>query len=220
MYLRLGRLWYARSAGARCPPRLCFLQALNSMYLLYLDGSGSVRNPAERHFVLAGIAVFERQVFHLISNTDQFVSTLDLGPVQFVSTLDLGPVHNIELHASVMASGRKSPWKGIARQQRLTIIEKALDLLDRAHWSVKAFAVVVDKQAVSPDDPVKRAFEEICNRFNLFLARMWNREDKQHRGFVIMDKSHYEETLQGLARHFRDEGTRWGNLRNGAYTPN
>ena len=34
------------------------------MYLLYLDGSGSVRNPNERHFVLAGIAVFERQIYH------------------------------------------------------------------------------------------------------------------------------------------------------------
>lgn len=87
------------------------------------------------------------------------------------------------------------------------------------YWSVKAFAVVVDKQAVSPDDPVKRAFEEICNRFNLFLARMWNRENKQHRGLVIMDKSHYEETLQGLARHFRDESTRSGNLRNLAEVP-
>ena len=178
------------------------------MYLLYLDGSGSVKNPTERHFVLAGISVFERQIFHLISNTDQFVSALSLGSI-----------HNVELHASVMANGRKSPWKGIARQQRLIIIEKALDLLSHAHWSVSAFAVVVDKQAISPDDPVKYAFEEICNRFDLFLARMWARENEKQRGLVIMDKSHYEETLQGLARDFRDEGTRWGTLRNLAEVP-
>ena len=62
-----------------------------------------------------------------------------------------------------------------------------------------AFAVVVDKQAVSPDDPVERAFEQICNRFNLFLARQWHRKGKKHRGLVVMDKTHYEETLQGLA---------------------
>ena len=31
------------------------------MYLLYLDGSGSVKNPAERHFVLAGVSIFERR---------------------------------------------------------------------------------------------------------------------------------------------------------------
>ena len=58
------------------------------MYLLYLDGSGSVKNPTERHFVLAGVAVFERQIYHLIS----------------------------KLHASVMANGSKAPWKGIVRR--------------------------------------------------------------------------------------------------------
>ena len=178
------------------------------MYLLYLDGSGSVRNPAERHFVLAGVAVFERQIYHLISRTDQFVSTLGLGAI-----------HDVELHASVMANGRKSPWKGMVRKERLVAIENGLDVLRSAHWSVKAFAVAVDKCAVSPDDPVERAFEEICNRFNLFLTRLWNRESRQHRGLVVMDKSHYEETLQGLARRFRDEGTRWGNLRNLAEVP-
>jgi hypothetical protein len=31
------------------------------MYLLYLDDSGSVANPADRHIVLAGLAIFERQ---------------------------------------------------------------------------------------------------------------------------------------------------------------
>ena len=30
------------------------------MYLLYLDGSGSVRNPTERHFVLADVRGLER----------------------------------------------------------------------------------------------------------------------------------------------------------------
>ena len=44
------------------------------MYVLYLDDSGSVKNPNERHFVLAGIAVFERQTYHLIAKADQFVS--------------------------------------------------------------------------------------------------------------------------------------------------
>ena len=201
----------SRSAGAKCPPQLCSPPPEPSIfvYLLYLDGSGSVRNPAERHFVLAGVAVFERVIYHLISETDQFVSTLGVGPV-----------HDVELHASVMANGSKAPWKGrMVRKDRLATIEKGLDLLKNANRSVTAFAVVVDKQAVSPDDPVERAFEEICNRFNLFLGRLWNRKREQHRGLVVMDKSHYEETLQGLARRFRDQGTRWGNLRNLAEVP-
>ena len=196
--------------GGQVPPPAAPIQKSKPlrMYLLYLDGSGSVRNPNERHFVLAGVAVFERQIYHLISRTDQFIASLGLGAV-----------HDVELHASVMASGRKGPWKGMVRQDRLAAIEDSLDLLKSAHWSVKAFAVAVDKQAASPNDPVEHAFEEVCNRFNLFLTRLWNRDEEKHRGLVVMDKSHYEETLQGLARRFREEGTRWGNLRNLAEVP-
>ena len=178
------------------------------MYLLYLDESGSVMNPNERHFVLAGIAVFERQIYHLISKTDQFVSSLGLGPA-----------HDVELHGSVMLNGSRSPWKGVPRQVRLDTIVSGLNLLGTAHRSVRAFAVAVDKRTVSPGDPVEYAFEEICNRFNLFLSRMFSRGEGRHRGLVVMDKSHYEGALQGLARRFREDGTRWGSLRNLAEVP-
>jgi hypothetical protein len=45
------------TVGAYAPPSRLFLP----MYLLYLDDSGSVRNAADRHIVLAGLAVYERQ---------------------------------------------------------------------------------------------------------------------------------------------------------------
>jgi hypothetical protein len=41
------------------PGRLYF------MYLLYLDHAGAVEDPAQKHFVLAGISVFERQTYWL-----------------------------------------------------------------------------------------------------------------------------------------------------------
>ena len=77
----------------------------------------------------------------------------------------------------------------------------------------------MDKQAVAPADPVEHAFEEICNRFNLLLKRIWDRDGEAQRGLVVMDESSYENTLQGLARRFRERGTRWGNLRNLAEVP-
>ena len=179
------------------------------MHLLYLDGSGSVKNPNERYFVLAGIAVFERQIYHLISKTDQFVASLNLDDA-----------HDVELHGSVIANGSKTPWKGRApRQKRLEIIERGLDLLRDAHWGVRGFAVAVDKSAEAPNDPVEYAFEEICNRFNLFLKRLYREKGNPQRGLIVMDDSHYENTLQGLARRFREEGTRWGKLRNIAEVP-
>ena len=73
---------------------------------------------------------------------------------------------------------------------------------------VRAFAVVVDKHVDSTTDAVAYAFEEICNRFNLFLARLWRNGEGQHRGLIVMDKWHYEEALQRLSRRFR-----WGSLR-------
>jgi len=52
----------------------------------------------------------------------------------------------------------------------------------QGHASVRLFAVAIDKAAVSPNDPVVTAFEEICNRVNLFLMRMNDRRaDKSAR---------------------------------------
>ena len=185
------------------------------MYLIYIDGSGSVRNPNEKHFILGGVSIFERQIFHLIKNVDDFVESLNLGPPE-----------DIELHASVIASGKAKPWKGVPRKVRLKIIEDALDVFRQSHHSNKAFAIAVDKEVRAPNDPVEYAFEEICNRFNLQLQRIYNRSntprdrDGAQRGLVVMDKSdNYESALQSLARKFRAHGTRWGNLRNMAEVP-
>ena len=119
------------------------------MYVLYLDGSGSVRNPEENYFILAGIAVFERQIYHLIRKTDEFVSSLNIGDSD-----------EIELHGSLIANGGKRPWKGLPRATRLQVIENGLRVLSEAHRSVRAFAVAVHKEARSPHDPVEYAFEE------------------------------------------------------------
>ena len=181
------------------------------MYLLYIDGSGSVKVPQEEYFILGGVSVFERQIFHLIKHIDEFVETLNLGSPE-----------DIELHASVMANGREKPWKGVPRKIRLQIIEDALEIL-KSYRSIKLFAIAVHKAQLAPNDPVEYAFEQICNRFNLFLQRIYHRsgrkEEGKHRGLVVMDKSNYESALQSLARSFRVQGTRWGGLRNMAEVP-
>ena len=114
--LAVGKALVSRSAGAKCPTRLLYFRAV--MYILYLDGSGSVKNPGERHFILAVVAVFERQIYHLISKADQFVAALGLGHAA-----------DIELHASPMANGKRWPWKGLERRIRLETIERGLSLL-------------------------------------------------------------------------------------------
>lgn len=42
------------------------------IYILYLDDAGSVANPRKRYFVLAGIAIFERQIHWLAQGMERW----------------------------------------------------------------------------------------------------------------------------------------------------
>ena len=118
-----------------------------------------------------------------------------------------------------MYSGRSGVWKSISeRAQREEMLRKALGLL-RNQSSVRLFAVAVERAAMSPRDPVEAAFEELCNRFNLFLQRENNRKGQSQRGLIIMDDTKHEKPIQSLARHFRLNGGRWGKFRNVAEVP-
>jgi hypothetical protein len=62
------------------------------------------------------------------------------------------------------------------------------------------------------------AFEQIVNRFDLFLTRLHNLGNTQ-RGLLVLDESSHETALQKLAIDFRAMGHRWGQLRNLAEVP-
>jgi hypothetical protein len=62
------------------------------------------------------------------------------------------------------------------------------------------------------------AFEEICNRFDLYLSRL-RADGERQRGLLILDKTAYETSLRAMALQFRTLGTRWGVVRNLADTP-
>lgn len=175
------------------------------MHLLYLDDSGSVTNPADRHIVLAGLAVFERRPHWMSAKLDVIASRL--WPDDPAS---------LEFRASDIFSGRKH-WRGVPKQSRTGAFSEALTIFGDSRF-VRLFGVAVHKAAVSPEDPMERAFEYICNRFDRFLGRLHQQDDTQ-RGLIVLDKSSYETSLQGLARNFRTSGRRWGQLYNLAEVP-
>lgn len=182
------------------------------MHLLYVDDSGSVGNPDETHFILGGVAIFERGLYHVIKALDDVVEGFKLG----------GNPHDIELHGTDMYGGRTNPWRSLKRDDRERMIKAALNIVAGQKSAVRLFGVAVNKAHIAPRDPVEYAFEEICNRFNLFLRRINNRDGKSgeaQRGLVIMDETHHEQPLQALARHFRVNGSRWGAFRNLAEVP-
>lgn len=172
------------------------------MYLLYVDDAGSVGNHSERHFVLAGVALFERHVEHLEREMNALAERTGLAEPD-----------TLEFHGTEILSGSKR-WRALrGHERRAGVLSEALGCAERVlrgRWAT--FGVVVHKAAVSPRDPVEFAFEQICSRFDQFLSRQ-RRDGRPERGLMILDRSTRETRLQELATTFRREGHSWGRLR-------
>ncbi len=178
------------------------------MHLLYLDDSGSVPNSAEQYFVLAGISVFEAQADWFTRELDKLAESID-------------PKHptGVEFHASEIYSRRSYPWKGMTAEDARGVIKAVLQIVAGSYETARIFACAVQKSSVPQGvDPVEMAFEDLCSRFDLYLSRLRSSGDRQ-RGLLILDKTTYETSLQGLTREFRDLGTKWGVIRNLADIP-
>jgi Protein of unknown function (DUF3800) len=175
------------------------------MHLLYLDDSGSVGNADDRHIVLAGLAVFERQPHWFSARLEEIAARL----------WPENP-RGLEFRGADIYAGRKH-WRGIGKDARLGAYRDALGIIGHS-TQVRVFGAAVHKASVSPDEPMELAFEYLCNRFDRFLGRLHRRGDTQ-RGLIILDESSYETSLQGLAHNFRTEGHRWGQLYNLSEVP-
>lgn len=197
--------WEVRRSGppglSTPPGRLYYVH----MHLLYLDDSGDVKNSIDRHVVLAGLEVFERQPHWFSQKLDAIAERLS----------PEGPAA-LEFRGVDILSGRKR-WRGIPRPEREAAYGEALEIL-RASARVRLFGAAIYKSAVSPDDPMEYAFEQLCNRFDRYLGRLHKAGDTQ-RGIIVLDESTYETSLQSLARDFRTDGHRWGQLYNLSEVP-
>lgn len=174
------------------------------MHLLYLDDSGSVKNAADKHLILAGLAVFERSPYWLSKSLDVIAARV------WPDEPDA-----IEFRGADILGGKKH-WRGVDKVARRQAYVSALEVVrDSPSW-VRLFGAVIHKAAISPDDPMEHAFEQICNRFDRMLGRMHRSArdpDKQPRGLIILDDSAYETSLQSMAMEFRTLGHRWGRMK-------
>lgn len=175
------------------------------MYLLYLDDSGSVKNPSDHHIVLAGVAVFERIPHWFSRELDSIAKRV------WPADPD-----NIEFRSVNIFSGRKQ-WRAVKREDREQAYRDALDVLVRSNQP-RLFAAAIHRAACSPEDPMEVAFEQVLSRFDRMLARLHNAGNTQ-RGLIVLDKSSYETSLQALAINFRKFGHRWGHLHNLSEVP-
>lgn len=175
------------------------------MHILYLDDSGSVKNAGDKHIVLAGLAVFERQTYWLGKKLDELAAQL------WPDSPD-----SLEFHGTDIRSGKRH-WRGLEKDHRIDSMKEALRFLANDR-NVRLFGAVVHKAAYSPNDPMEYAFEQVINRFDRFLGRLHKSGDTQ-RGLIVLDESSYETSLQSLAREFRTTGHKWGQLYNISEVP-
>jgi hypothetical protein len=178
------------------------------MYLLYADESGSIGDPTERYFVLAGLSIFEREPHWLEQELEQIARRFDADEPA-----------SVELHGSPMRAG-KGRWRHHPKQDREQAILDALTVgvCKRHPGKVRLFAAILEKKNYVGQDIAQVAFEQLSSRFDQFLGRLHQKGDTQ-RGLILFDKSSTERRIQTLAKEFKISGHSFGKTRNYAEVP-
>ncbi len=178
------------------------------MYLLYVDESGSVGDPGQRFFVLAGVAIFEKDPHWIEKDLDGIAARFDPNEP-----------NAIELHGSPMRAG-KGGWRHFPLEVREKAIADALiiGVRDRFPRNARLFAAVLEKSRFSGQDVAQVAFEQISSRFDQYLGRL-HRQGNSQRGLIVFDKCSTERRIQTLAREFKSSGHSFGVTRNFAEVP-
>ena len=178
------------------------------MYLLYLDESGNENDPNDKYFVLAGLALFERQTYFL---------TKDIDAVQDKHFPNHQP---IPFHASEIRSGRNL-WRRMEPEKR----DAVLDDLSAAVMKSPArgrilFAAAVEKTRDRwGESAVEAATEQICKRFDTLLQRRFQHGNDAQRGLIIFSEGHFDSRAKLWVRGFHQRGTQWGAINNLADIP-
>jgi hypothetical protein len=105
----------------------------------------------------------------------------------------------------------EEPYKSLSIENRRALIDAIYRIIRERRGVV--FGAAIEKSRLHHEDPYERAFEELTNRFDLFLRRQntlaaaENREEQ--RGLIVVAESSYRQQLEILGRRFRGGATRW-----------
>jgi hypothetical protein len=179
------------------------------MYILYLDESGIDKEAS--YFVLAGLAVFEREIYW-------YAQDLDALQKRYLPDVD----SPIEFHASSLrirdANLVPEPFGILAFDKRKQLLKDIYQIIRNRRGTL--FGVAIEKAWCANYDPYERAFEDLTSRFDLFLGRMnLSGAEPEQRGLIAVAESSYRRNLETLGERFRGGGTRWGQVHNLADVP-
>jgi len=178
------------------------------MYLLYLDESGNENDPADRYFVLAGLALFERQTYFLANALDE---------IQRRHFPNSPPV---PFHTYKIANG-KGFWRKVPADTRSAVLrEIGGEILRSPDRGRALFAVAIEKtDKLWGEDAVERATEEICKKFDTRLQREYQQFDNPQRGLIVFSEGRFDARAKIWVRGFQQRGTKWGAITNLADIP-
>jgi len=115
--------------------------------------------------------------------------------------------------------GGRGFWRSIKPNARTAAVIDALKVAIESQTGIRVFGVVIKKSSVPGQDPLEMAFEQLSNRFDLFLKREYAQKQVAERGLILFDKNSAEQRIQTLARDFKYSGHSWGKTKNYAEVP-
>ncbi len=179
------------------------------VFILYLDESG-FHNSAT-YFVLAGLAIFERELHWYAQDMDALQS-------RYFPDLN----ESVEFHATrmwpVQDDHVPAPFNQLDRNQRRELMDSVYQIIRGRQGIV--FGVAIEKAWRPNEDHYERAFEDLVSRFDLFVRRHnATASQGEHRGIIAVAESSYRQNLEVLGEQFRGGSTRWGTVRTLAEVP-
>jgi hypothetical protein len=177
------------------------------MHLLYLDDSGTIRDPQTAHCLFAGFSIFETVTHWLEKEINDIATRYSLPP-------------NLEFHASHINSG-KNAWRRIPKNIRNEILLALCNVIKSRSRDIRLFASVhnIERSQSQGLDLNTHLFTQVASRFDMFLRRIYLASAKRERGIIIFDKSKSEYIIQKMTLEFIHVGHQWGTLRNLAEVP-
>jgi len=149
------------------------------MRILYLDESGGPNSWHEqKNFVLGGVAVHEGQIYPL---------TRDLNTLQ--EKYFPGISIPIEFHARPIRQGKGPHFNKFDFDTRRKIIDDVYDIIRKCGFpNIIPFATVMDiSAAISYNQVCRDCFEDVCQKFNLYLHDQFKR-GYPSKGLLIIDR--------------------------------
>jgi hypothetical protein len=179
------------------------------MYILYLDESGTSSDAS--YFVLAGLAVFEREIYWYAQEVDAIQK-------KYLPSVD----YPVEFHASPLRQKNSDklpePLNLLTLDERRQLVKDMYQVIRNRRGVL--FGIAIEKAWCAQEDPYERAFEDLTSRFDLFLRRINSSAgENEQRGLIAIAESSYRQNLEILGERFRGGSTRWGQLHTIADVP-